>query len=127
MGGVDFAQHPHLGGVDHAVLLPPAHTNHFVANREFGTARLNNFTGGTPLHGLTQSLGLRITLGVIHATPHVRVQTQVMVAYQHLSVMQRRGFTGDKPEVADDGLSFGAVVEMDLVIDWHGVVQLKEN
>jgi hypothetical protein len=42
-----------------------------------------------------------------------------VVAHQHLAFLQVRRIAGDQHEVAGDGLTAGAVVEEDLLVDGH--------
>ena len=122
MGGVDLAHRANQVAVDHAVFLPAAHTHHFVAHGVFGVARFHHLTHGAALHGLPQRLGLGVTLGVVHATAHVRVQAQKVVPHQHLTILQWRCLCGDEFEVAGNGFPDGAVVQKDLLVGWHGGV-----
>lgn len=71
------------------------------------------------LHDLAQRLGLGIALGVIHAAPHIGVQTQVVVAHQHFTILQRGQLGLRQLEVALYRLARGAVVEKNLLVHGH--------
>ena len=122
MGGVDLAQRTELGCIHHAVLLPATHAYHLVARREFRVLGFKYLTDGTATHGLAQGLWLGIALGIVHAAAHVRVQAQVVMAHQHLTVLQGRCVAGDQLEVAGQCFTGGTVVEVDLLISGHGEV-----
>jgi hypothetical protein len=48
-----------------------------------------------------------------------------VVAHQHLAILQCRCFGGDQFEVAGDGFARGAVVEVDLAVGWHDVIDFE--
>ena len=122
MGGVDLAQRAELGCVHHAVFLPAAHTDHLIAHGKFRVLGLYHLTHGATNHGLAQRLGLGIVFAIVHAAAHVRVQAQVVVAHQHLANLQRRCVAGHQLEVAGKRFAGGAVIEVDLLVGWHGEI-----
>ena len=119
MGGVHLAQGTRLIALDHAVLLPAAHADHLVANGVLRASRLDHFADRTAAHGLAQRLRCGIALGVIHAATHVRVQAEVVVAHQHLAVLQGRCLCHYALEIAGLGFADRAVVEVDLDVLGH--------
>jgi hypothetical protein len=121
VGGVHLAQRAGLFGVHHAVQLPAAEADHLVPWLVARVLRLDHLTHRAALHHLAQRLRLRIALAGVHASAHVGVQAQEVVAHQHLAVLQGRGVGGDEPEVGGCGLAFRAVVEQDLFVLGHGV------
>ncbi len=125
MGGVHLAQRTRLVGIHHAVLLPAAHADNLVTDGKLRAFRLDHFAGRAAAHDLTERLRLRITLGVVHAAAHIRVQAHEVMADQHLAVGQRRRFTAVELEVAGDGFARGAVIEKDLLILWHGSLLVR--
>ena len=110
MGGVNLAQRAWQVGIDHAVLLPAAHADDLVANGELGVARFGDLAYRAATHGLAQRLGLGIAFGVVHATTHIRIQAEEVVAHQHLAVRQGRGLAHYQFEVTGNCFPHGPVV-----------------
>ena len=110
MGGVDFAQCTDHIGIHHAVLLPAAHAHHLVTGLEFGVAAVHHLAHGAANHDFAQRLGHGVALALVHAAAHVGVQAHVVVANQHLAILQLRQRHLDHFEVIDGGFALRAVV-----------------
>ena len=110
MRSVYLAQRAHGVAVHYAVVLPAAHADYFVANGKLIILRFNHLAHGAALHHLAQGLGYGVAFALVHAAAHVGVQAHVMVAYQHLAVLQCCGVGGDQFKVAGLRLGGGAVI-----------------
>ena len=73
--------------IDQAVCLPAAHALDSLTHFELCIFTFSNFAHSAANHGFTQRLRLCIIFTCIHATAHVRVEAEVMVFNQDLSVL----------------------------------------
>jgi hypothetical protein len=121
MGGVHLAQGAGGVGIDHAVLLPATHAHHLVARGVLGVAALDHLAHRAADHHAVQRLGGGVALALVHAAAHVGVQAEVVVAHQHLAVLQRRRVGGDEAEVLHRGFALGAAGKQDLLVAGHGL------
>jgi hypothetical protein len=80
---------------------------------------LNDFTHGATAHHFMQGLGCGVAFAVVHASAHIGVQAQKVVAHQHLAILQRGRVAGDQFEVAGHSLTHRAVVKVDLWVQGH--------
>ena len=82
-------------------------------------AALNHLTHGATDHHAVERLGQGVTLGVVHAASHVRVQAHEGMLDQDLFVLQCRRVQGDQFEIVRGGLTAGAADQMDLRVLGH--------
>jgi hypothetical protein len=70
-----------------------------------------------PIITAPSACGCGVALAVVHAHAHVGVQAQVVVAHQHLAVLQRGRVGGFEPEVVGRGFALPGGGEQDLAVD----------
>ena len=120
VSGINLAKHGRHIGIHHAVGLPAAHADHFVAHGKLGMTALHHLAHSACNHDCVQGLWRGIAFAVVHAATHIGVQAHVLVFDQHLLVLQSGCLQGEQFEVVSRGFARGAADQMDLGVVWHG-------